>query len=81
MRHEELSVCEHCGKEFVSRRLGARFCSHICANQRPSGRKDYTQKKVCPYNIAVECDIYQRAKCESCGWNPKVEQKRREAKA
>jgi hypothetical protein len=29
---------------------------------------------ICPHNTEVICD---KQKCESCGWNPEVEQKRK----
>ena len=30
----------------------------------------------CPHNLEVICD---KQKCESCGWNPEVEKKRKKA--
>ena len=26
----------------------------------------------CPYNEGCACTRYERLRCESCGWNPKV---------
>lgn len=40
-------ICEQCGKEFTSTRVGSRFCSNNCKSawRRQSGRDDVT--KVC----------------------------------
>ena len=72
MRREKRVVCEICGKEFVTRFKDARFCSHKCAN----GRKRGIGVCNCPHNEALICN---ERKCGSCGWNPKVAQRRMEA--
>lgn len=74
MRHEERVVCETCGTEFVSRLKGAKYCSHVCANQ-----KNVTRQKAedtCPHNSHVICSNYGSGKCGACGWNPVVAEER-----
>lgn len=34
--------------------------------------------KLCPYNVYITCPADGR-KCDKCGWNPKVEEKRKKA--
>ena len=83
MRHDELFTCLACGKEFWARRKDAKYCNMYCSN----GRKRIQQLKLtkaeieavvfqCPHNDAVRCSM---SRCGVCGWNPSVEQKRKEA--
>ena len=72
MRRAERVVCEKCGRQFITRYRGARFCSHQCANSRKRGAGIGS----CPHNEAIICN---ERKCGSCGWNPAVAQKRKEA--
>lgn len=74
MRHEERVVCETCGTEFVSRLKGAKYCSHVCANQKTV--KKQKQEKLCPHNSHVVCGSFHSGKCGKCGWNPVVAQGR-----
>lgn len=66
--------CKRCGKEFDGRPGQAIrvFCSKNCYQQYVYEQRHFT----CPHNDAVVCG---HQKCYSCGWNPKVNQKRMEA--
>lgn len=35
-----------------------------------------TKEFVCIYNTSIDCFIH--TKCETCGWNPEVEAKRKQ---
>lgn len=78
MRHAERVVCETCGAEFITRRKDAKYCSHVCANNKNTDgilfKKERYDKFVCPHNKEVRCLVKD---CITCGWNPAVEKTRR----
>ena len=67
-------VCKQCKEVFEGRQGEEKrmFCSSYCYNKF---KKD-SQRNSCPHNQAVECD--DRYYCFKCGWNPAVEQRRKE---
>lgn len=72
--------CVVCGKIAYTRCSNGRgkFCSKKCANAyarkaRGIGKEVELQ---CMFNDRVQCG---ERNCQNCGWNPKVEQKRKEA--
>lgn len=74
-------TCTFCGKKGVDRSLNhcRKFCSSKCreAHYRSQGRDTIVHKtRSCVYNKEVSCEM---PRCGRCGWNPKVEQKRKEA--
>ena len=73
-------TCEFCGKRGVdnSPSQNKRFCNIDC-NRRywtRAGRGGVKGYQPCQYNEGVTCFA---PKCESCGWNPAVAKKRKEA--
>lgn len=32
----------------------------------------------CPYNSMINCDVREPKPCHKCGWNPKVDERRKE---
>lgn len=78
MRHEEKVVCANCGATFITRKKDGKYCSWSCANRHKragSGTKESEEFILCHYNQGVVC---RQAKCESCGWNPMVSERRSE---
>jgi hypothetical protein len=73
MRHAERVICETCGTEFITRRKDAKYCSHLCANNKTSAnigvKRGRYDKLVCPHNKYVCCE---KKDCINCGWNPMV---------
>ena len=55
-----------------------KYCSIKCRNISSSLRRGYGARngKNCKYNDGVVCLIEH---CERCGWNPVVEERRKEA--
>ena len=76
----EIVRCPECGELFTRKQPSKRFCSPKCKaayNNRASAAKK--QKLIdekgtgCPYNEALICTNH---KCEKCGWNPAVAERR-----
>ena len=74
-------VCEVCGTEFLQTRPDKKYCTRRCtmiARNRAARERARKNAEVvgveCPYNVAVQC---HERKCNSCGWNPVVAQKRK----
>lgn len=74
--------CAVCGKKAIDMSpTGTRkYCSVSCAEKafrisKGIGTSGFTTPS-CIHNDAVECQIH---KCSTCGWNPRVEAKRKEA--
>ena len=67
-------VCKHCGAEFEGNKGETHriFCSNKCYLAFKKANKG----GICDYNTAVTCN--DRCACSKCGWNPKVEAKRKE---
>lgn len=88
MRHEELFTCLYCGKEFLARRKEAKYCCWKCSNlsktknHKKPARAKLTKSEIangifiCPHNDGVRCSM---CLCKTCGWNPAVALKRKEA--
>lgn len=81
---DQTRICEVCGTEFLQNRPDKKYCTRRCTMiARNRAARDRAKTKVkavgvdCPYNEAVQCD---KRRCESCGWNPVVAQKRMEAR-
>ena len=73
--------CVICGKKMVDRSTNHAklYCSTACnhlAYRIRSGMVAKAPAFSCIHNKYVECQIH---KCSTCGWNPEVEQKRKEA--
>ena len=72
--------CAFCNKVFESRRDNHIFCSDRCAAAHQRQRKkpiiDLPKERQCVFNPGVLCEDN---KCQNCGWNPAVEEKRKEA--
>ena len=83
MKYREFN-CIVCGAKDIdrSRTRTKKFCSESCARLHFSRSKGigftYNQAPSCMFNDALICKNH---KCGSCGWNPRVEQKRKEAMA
>ena len=80
MKYREFK-CAVCGEVTIDRSPGQRkkYCSDQCTQvqyRRNHGVGVNAVTPSCIYNKEVGCMIH---KCGSCGWNPKVEQKRKEA--
>lgn len=76
--------CAICGKKAIDMSPGGnrKYCSESCTRKgyrlsRGIGKRGFVTP-TCIHNEAVECSMH---KCSTCGWNPKVEQKRKEALA
>ena len=74
--------CECCGAKAIDRSPGQtkKYCSESCA-QKMYYRRNFAiesgeDQPSCVYNREIGC---KRRKCSTCGWNPKVEAKRKEA--
>ncbi len=72
-------VCARCGKKIVSNQY-RRFCSVACSNayRRTINGWGKTAGEACQFNQGVCCEVKH---CTGCGWNPKVEARRKEALA
>ena len=81
MEYREIT-CICCGAKAIdmSKTKTKKYCSEQCAWKQYRRNHGVGVKPVitpsCIYNEEVECKNH---KCGSCGWNPKVEKKRKEA--
>lgn len=80
MEYKEIT-CLCCGAKAIdmSRTGTKKFCSEQCAQlhfRRSRGVGVKTVSPPCIHNIGVLCAEH---KCGRCGWNPKVELRRKEA--
>ena len=81
MKYREFT-CLNCGAKVIdmSRTKNKKFCDMHCNQayyyKKKQGELDKVPTNPCIHNIAVICDLQ---KCGTCGWNPKVEKKRKEA--
>lgn len=76
-------TCVRCGAKIIDRSTNhnRKFCSEYCAQAQyriNHGAGVRIMTPSCTYNSHVRCFEH---KCGSCGWNPKVEQRRKEALA
>lgn len=77
-------ICLNCGAKCVdtSRTKNKKFCDMHCNQayyyKKKRGKLEAAPVLPCIYNRQVQCD---QQKCSTCGWNPDVEQKRKEALA
>lgn len=75
----EVKRCPACGKK-IPDGSKATYCSKKCVMavfyQRHNPRKVLADECLCYYNSEVLCS---NRECENCGWNPIVEQQRKEA--
>lgn len=74
-------TCIVCGEKIIDRSTNQtrKFCSDYCAQADYRRRHGVGVKNLissCIYNQEVGCMIH---KCSTCGWNPKVERRRKEA--
>ena len=69
--------CEHCGKTVVdnSHRQHKRFCSDSCRVLHRCAKAAKPFENHCRFNDGVMCE---KQDCVGCGWNPKVEKRRKE---
>lgn len=67
-------TCVVCGRKGIDRsgRNNQKFCSEECAQK---ARYCKSEEHPCKYNQGVGCIVQ---KCSKCGWNPEVEQIRKE---
>ena len=74
----EVKRCLACGTE-IPKASKACYCNNKCYMaayyRRHNPRKELSGECLCYYNIEVLCTDRQ---CENCGWNPIVEQRRRD---
>lgn len=80
MGHRELT-CAYCGAKIIDRSKNQtkKFCSDYCAQaqyRRDHGVGVRIKTPSCIHNKEVRCFLH---KCSTCGWNPEVELKRKEA--
>lgn len=81
MKYREFT-CLNCGIKALdmSRTKNKKFCSMHCNQtyhyKKRQGKLDVDLARPCLYNRQVQCDSFR---CGTCGWNPKVEKKRKEA--
>jgi hypothetical protein len=80
MRYRE-TACIICGRKIIDKSTTQTrmYCSEACnyrAFRERHGLIAKLNSPSCTYNIHVQCDMQ---KCSTCGWNPKVEQRRKEA--
>lgn len=74
--------CECCGAKAIDRTYNQsrKYCSSGCAQKMYYRRNfaacDGEDYPTCVYNREIGC---KRRKCSTCGWNPTVEAKRKEA--
>ena len=77
---KEIMVCEVCGTEFLKTRPDRKYCTRKCTKAASNrAARDRAKEKVedCLYNVAIQCN---ERKCNSCGWNPVVAQRRKETR-
>ena len=82
MKHREY-ICHICGAKGIDRSNtnSRKFCSAYCQQvdyRRRHGIGVSFATPSCIHNSEVIC---VKHKCSTCGWNPKVEQRRKEALA
>lgn len=80
MEYREIR-CAFCGAKILDRSTNhnRRFCGQQCAqahHRRSHGVGVRFKTPSCTHNKEVRCFVKT---CGTCGWNPKVEQKRKEA--
>ena len=80
MKYREFA-CVVCGTIDIDRSPAQKriYCSPQCSfhqYRRNHGIGVGIKTPSCAYNKEVQCAV---PKCGTCGWNPKVEQKRKEA--
>ena len=68
-------TCAVCNREFLTDAFNGRYCSIECRYDARCAQYGWG-KKCCKFNDYVNCGVHG---CEKCGWNPEVEQKRKEA--
>lgn len=69
-------TCLFCGKSGETNRREQKYCGTACRQRyRRNVRRPQLEFTPCPYNAGVDC---RGDNCFKCGWNPEVEQKRRE---
>ena len=72
--------CAVCGAKAIDRgqRQHKIYCSESCCTKAYLRRNGQQQKIVisCRYNEGVCCDSMN---CDNCGWNPVVEERRKES--
>ena len=67
-------TCPVCNKKVIAGG-NSRFCSRDCWYSANYGKFGWGEIS-CKFNGGVNCGIEE---CEKCGWNPEVEQRRKEA--
>ena len=80
MKYREFS-CIVCGRKIIDRTTNhtKKYCSPDCASHGYLMRHGLLAKentRPCMHNKQVVCEVH---KCSTCGWNPEVEQRRKEA--
>lgn len=80
MNYREFT-CLYCGAKAIDRSPAQKrlYCSIECRDiywRRKHGVGVTTKTPSCIHNIHILCGDH---KCGTCGWNPKVEKKRKEA--
>lgn len=80
MEYREFT-CLYCGAKGIdrSRTKTRKYCDTNCQQaylRIKNGVGVNTVTASCTHNRNVLCDVH---KCGKCGWNPKVEKKRKEA--
>ena len=80
MKYREFT-CLYCGEKGIdmSKNQRRKFCDVNCSSaygRRQNGMKARIKTLSCIYNREIRCEIQ---KYGICGWNPKVEKKRKEA--
>ena len=71
-------TCAVCGTKGLYRLRGKqrKYCSKECKRRADNVRKGLGGRNgtSCKYNECVACEIQR---CENCGWNPVVEERRK----
>lgn len=68
-------ICLNCGKGGLTSRHNQKFCGYACRDAyRERQRRKVVQFEKCRFNQGVECNADA---CDTCGWNPKVEKRRK----
>ena len=70
-------VCPACGVVFETKIGQKIFCSKKCSRKAWKRGQETKVDHPCKHNEGVRCT--NRSMCYYCGWNPKVEQLRKEA--
>lgn len=68
-------TCDICNREFWTDAFTGRYCSIECRYEARCAQYGWG-KRYCKFNEHVNCAVQE---CDKCGWNPEVEQKRKEA--